>query len=62
LGKDSRAEIRKAKTQLKENVKSAQWWKQVTTISTVIAGYFISSITLTFFQKRVIAVRFQYMG
>ena len=56
LRRESQAEVRKAKNQLKENVKSAQWWKQITQITIVIAGYFISSISLTFFQKRVIAV------
>lgn len=56
LGQEARAEMKDAQLHLRQNVKSPQWRSMVAVIGLVIAGYFVSSLALTFFQKSLISV------
>ena len=53
----ARREARAKSRKIKENLQDDEWWKTAATVAVVIVGYFISSMGLTFYQKRLISVR-----
>ena len=57
LRKEARAEMRDAKVQLRQNLKSREWRTLVASVAVAIVGYFAASLGLTFFQKSLISVR-----
>ena len=62
LRKDAKTEIAVAKDKLKKNVKSVSWWSSFLKLGLIIIFYFSSSIALTFYQKDLLKVRWQFFS
>ena len=56
LQREAKAEIKEARSKLKENVSSFDWWCGMVKLWLIIVFYFVSSVGLTFYQKDLIVV------
>ncbi len=57
LQRGAERELRDGRRKMQRNLRSQEWRNATAVIAAVIAGYFVTSVGLTFFQKSLISVR-----
>ncbi len=54
LQRGAENELRDARRKMRRNLESKEWRKATFTLAGIISAYFVSSVGLTFFQKKLI--------